>query len=117
MAANADMPQMSENDLRYLINHVFLPPRLPESNDTRPGCDDIFVGSLLSALQKFSELQAEAEEESAVLNCSVKMLKRLSESMRGSKILDKKESVKIAVEELSDGGMSSRDLVSFASDI
>ncbi|KAK4466142.1 hypothetical protein QBC42DRAFT_330868, partial [Cladorrhinum samala] len=92
-------------DLRYLINHVFLPPRLPESNDTRPGCDDIFVGSLLSALQKFSELQAEAEEESAVLNCSVKMLKRLSESMRGSKILDKKESVKIAVEELSDGGM------------
>lgn len=67
------VPDESPGNLRYVINHVFLPPRLPQKNDTTPDNELALVGSLHKSLLKFKELEPTA---SAALDPAINMVGR-----------------------------------------
>jgi len=54
------VPDESPGNLRFLINHVFLPPRLPQKDDTTADNDLALVASLYKSLLKFRELEPTA---------------------------------------------------------
>ncbi|KAK1833383.1 hypothetical protein QBC39DRAFT_424743 [Podospora conica] len=51
------VPDESPGSLRYVINHVFLPPRLPQTQDTTRENDSALVASLYKSLVEFRDLE------------------------------------------------------------
>ncbi|KAK3987321.1 hypothetical protein QBC44DRAFT_400356 [Cladorrhinum sp. PSN332] len=80
-------PQLDQDQLRYLINHVFLPPKLPQSDDSKPGSDEVLVAAFCSALRRFCELQPEG---GANLHSCIRMFERRRRSMFMVEIPEKK---------------------------
>ncbi len=71
---------MDLDRLRYVFNHVFLPPHLPQSDDSSPLLDKFLTTLLLEALQ---DAAAKAPEDApwAGLSCMLKVL--IAESSNG----------------------------------
>jgi len=67
------VPDESPGSLRFLINHVFLPPRLPQKDDTTADNDLALVASLYKSLLKFKELEPTA---SGALSPAIDMVGR-----------------------------------------
>ncbi|KAK0738067.1 hypothetical protein B0T18DRAFT_394422 [Schizothecium vesticola] len=67
------VPDESPGDLRFVINHVFLPPRLPQEDDTTADNDLALVASLYKSLLKFRELEPTA---SGALSPAIDMVGR-----------------------------------------
>ena len=55
------------NQVSFLINHVFLPPKLPQKNDSDDGFTHVFIESMLCALQDYQRLVIGRRSEIAVL--------------------------------------------------
>lgn len=47
--------------LEYIVHHVFLPPRVPQADDSNVGEEQKLVEEWLGALQEFQKLVAEEE--------------------------------------------------------
>ena len=64
-------------DLNYIINHVFLPPKLPQKDDSDDTKSAALIGQVLAALRSF---QAHIpEEERPVWNACIKMVNNMLE--------------------------------------
>ncbi|KAK4175214.1 hypothetical protein QBC36DRAFT_355360 [Triangularia setosa] len=65
---------LTRQDLEFVINHVFLPPKLPQSDDTNATGEAFLICSLLSSLREFSILQP---GEATRLQSLMRMVERL----------------------------------------
>ena len=59
---------MSPHDLfMFLINHAFLPPKLPQKDDSQQGFGNAFADYMLNAFQEFQNVLSEGRNEVGVL--------------------------------------------------
>ncbi|EGO28636.1 hypothetical protein SERLADRAFT_413465 [Serpula lacrymans var. lacrymans S7.9] len=66
--------------LQYIIHHVFLPPQLPQGDDTSVACDHALSSLVLSSAERFQ--RATALQLGIQWNPICKMLSQLCESMK-----------------------------------
>lgn len=50
------MAQFSQHELRFFINHLFLPPKLPQEDDHDSRLDDRLLCLVTESLAKFTQL-------------------------------------------------------------
>ncbi|KAF7173011.1 hypothetical protein CNMCM6106_007163 [Aspergillus hiratsukae] len=81
MSAPPTAPALSLEASLYLFHHVFLPPKLPQSDDYDAGCELILLDSVIKTLQTFSALVPNQHRQ--VLGPVITMVARLRE-IRGS---------------------------------
>jgi hypothetical protein len=88
-------------DLTYIINHVFLPPKLPQKNDSDNGKGTSLIEELLAALRLFQAYIPE-QERSEWIPC-IKMVGNMLElqDQFGGLVVDK---VETRLRKLMDGG-------------
>lgn len=55
--------QLSDSNVVYLFHHVFLPPKLPNEDDSSPGNDDSLVGVVQGCLASFAETTTGTERD------------------------------------------------------
>lgn len=70
------VPGQSPGDFRYVINHVFLPPRLPQEDDTSTDNGFALVATFHNSLLKFRELEPTA---AGSLSPAIDMVRRFRE--------------------------------------
>ena len=58
---------LSHNSLMFLINHVFLPPKLPQKNDSQQGFGFVFTDVMIDALRDLLTFSGERRNEIGVL--------------------------------------------------
>ncbi|KAL2132090.1 hypothetical protein VTI74DRAFT_4243 [Chaetomium olivicolor] len=87
--------------LKYAINHVFLPPRIPQEDDTDLKEEHNLISSLLVSTEKFS-MQCPATEAQP-LGPVIRMLQRLLKVKPGLGSSEKKASMREVIHELKDG--------------
>ena len=51
----------------FLINHAFLPPKLPQKDDSQQGFGNAFADYMLNAFQEFQNVLSEGRNEVGVL--------------------------------------------------
>ncbi|KAJ9318556.1 hypothetical protein DTO271D3_1218 [Paecilomyces variotii] len=81
MSATPTAPALSLEARLYLFHHVFLPPKLPQSDDYDTSCELILLDSVINSLQKFRALVPNQHRQ--VLGPVITMVARLRE-IRGS---------------------------------
>ncbi|KAK3937045.1 hypothetical protein QBC46DRAFT_320431 [Diplogelasinospora grovesii] len=86
--------------LQYLIHHVFLPPKLPQSDDTNLQNEHGLIQSLLDAALEFANLNCRPCPE---VTAAVGMLLRLLEMRPGVDYPEKKGVVRNMIRKLTDG--------------
>ncbi|KAK4225214.1 hypothetical protein QBC38DRAFT_269205 [Podospora fimiseda] len=96
-------PQLNEDQLKYLINHVFLPPKLPDSDDTKDGYEKLFVDFFCTSLRRFCDLQTEQQHREN-LEDSIQMFEGLRRSMRMVGLGQKRQILNGLLAGISDGG-------------
>ena len=72
---------LDAEDFPYMTHHVFLPPQLPDADDTDPLREMALMRSVHSALQRFMSLQK--DDDLAGIMCCIKMV-NLMMSLRDS---------------------------------
>ena len=108
--------ELETSHLQYIVEHVFLPPKLPQSHDTETELKD---GSLYRFVAHSSQRFLEALNKSAhapsELQCWKKLVHMLDvmEDIHQQHQLSKEE-LKPALDKMVVGGMSVRDLSHFA---
>ena len=68
--------QFPSNSLEYIINHVFLPPKLPQEDDSSPINDSALTNEVLRALEAFDAMQSQASNMTSLAR-SVAMIKNM----------------------------------------
>lgn len=63
--------ELSPDAAAYLINHVFLPPKLPQEDDYQPHLDIALLQSTISALSAFRDCVS--NDRHASINAAIKM--------------------------------------------
>ena len=58
---------LSRDSIMFLINHVFLPPKLPQKNDSQQGFGEVLMDVMIEALQDFLTICGERRGETGVL--------------------------------------------------
>jgi hypothetical protein len=71
-----EMPRVSEQSLLYIINHVFLPPKLPQKDDFNQSMEVDLLGMVLEALQKFLSFSV-SQADADIINQTIGMMKTL----------------------------------------
>ncbi|TLD29710.1 p-loop containing nucleoside triphosphate hydrolase protein [Venturia nashicola] len=67
LSSDGGQPAISVDSLKFIIHSVFLPPKLPQQDDSEPGRDQALVTVLLHSLNKFAATGGHAKaRESAV---------------------------------------------------
>lgn len=56
-----------QGPLRYMIHHVFLPPKLPQKDDTSPKFEGALLNTMIECITKFQSLIAPNDEELTLL--------------------------------------------------
>jgi hypothetical protein len=46
---------LSHDAIMYLVHHMFLPPKLPQQDDSHPDHETILLNTTISALREFSQ--------------------------------------------------------------
>jgi len=87
--------------LQYLINHVFLPPKLPQSDDAHIESEHALVQSLLDSLQDFGVLVPESRPG---IRRATRMLEDLVRLQPGVDDVDKLKTYQKLIAGLKDGG-------------
>jgi hypothetical protein len=88
--------------LEYQINHVFLPPKLPQEDDMDIRQENLLVSSLLESTRDFS--RECSPSESLHLGRVIGMLEQLLKMKPGLDSSTKESVMQEAIEELSEGG-------------
>lgn len=91
------VPDESPGNLRYVINHVFLPPRLPQEDDASADNDLALVASLYKSLVEFSELEPTSWES---LSPAIDMIRRFHNKASPTTVANIEENIS----NLADGG-------------
>ena len=66
-------------DLHYLLNHVFLPPKLPQQNDSDQEQDIVLCQQIYSATREFTGFLSQHQRQKwSVLRRMLKMLVQTS---------------------------------------
>jgi hypothetical protein len=89
-------------DLNYIINHVFLPPKLPQKNDSNDTKSASLIEELLAALRSFQALIPE-QKRSEWTPC-IKMVGNMLELRNHFEGLAV-EKVQITLRNMIDGGI------------
>jgi hypothetical protein len=79
-AAMGDNPNhllLNPEAVTYLINHVFLPPKVPQSNDFSPELDSIIIKVVIASLQKL--LHSSNFSQQVTITAAISMIKSLSD--------------------------------------
>ncbi len=90
--------------LKYIVNHVFLPPKTPQEDDTAITEEHRLISSLLESVKAFSECLA---PEAKKLEPVVKMLQHLLKVKPGMESITKEADMKQIVLGLGHDGMCS----------
>jgi len=99
--ANPNLGPFSLEELLYILNHVFLPPKLPQEDDTKTGCDIALCYLVHQASREFAGFLSQHQQQRwSVVR---KMLKTLLETTQA---LDKDELAQ-SILSLEDGGQFS----------
>jgi hypothetical protein len=101
--ADSDSRPRQIVSLKYAINHVFLPPKTPQEDDTSIPEEHNLIGLLLESTRQFS--QECSTPESQQLQLVIRMLERLLKLKPGLDSNDKGAAMKKVIRELSNGGM------------
>jgi hypothetical protein len=88
--------------LDYAINHVFLPPKCPQQDDTDIEQEHNLINSLLQATKIFSAQCSAADAQR--LGPVSRMLDRLLEAKPGMAGADKKGAMQKMIRDLKNGG-------------
>ncbi|KAK3689059.1 hypothetical protein B0T22DRAFT_513134 [Podospora appendiculata] len=101
MAANAphESPPWIDS-LSYLIHHVFMPPQLPQGDDSSIDHETALTRSLLDSLREFNNLNTSAHPG---VPAACRMLCRLLEIRPGLDGLDKRAAIRKVLSDLQDG--------------
>ncbi|KAH8699393.1 hypothetical protein GQ44DRAFT_632794 [Phaeosphaeriaceae sp. PMI808] len=70
---------LPSDSLEYTINHVFLPPRLPQEDDTSPINDSALTNEVLEALKAYNAMQNQPSNTTPLAK-SVAMIKNMVHS-------------------------------------
>lgn len=89
--------------LTYSINHVFLPPKTPGTDDMDIDHERDLVKFLLCSIREFSDESPATEP--AQLGRAARMLERLLTMQPGSELRDKKTVMAKVIRDLERGGM------------
>ena len=94
---------MMSDDLTYIINHVFLPPKLPQKDDSDVAKDELLLKKLLAALESLKHHIPDTEHSK--WNPCIKMVYVMLtlRSHSGGLVADRLEK---ALREMLDGGMN-----------
>jgi len=87
--ANANSEPVSKQDLLYVLNHVFLPPKLPQEDDYDPGHDFALCRFAYDASREFSPLLSPVQQRQ--WSFVSRMIKRL---LKATSALDRNEFVR-----------------------
>jgi hypothetical protein len=87
--------------LEYMVHHVFLPPRLPQSDDNDVNKEQQLVERYLSSLQSFQKFLG--QEERLPWQSCIKMVSKMLE-MRESNGDLSAAALDLSLENLVDGG-------------
>ncbi|KAK4182710.1 hypothetical protein QBC35DRAFT_546309 [Podospora australis] len=90
----------NEGSLEYMINHVFLPPRLPQQEDTNIDHEHQLIRSFCASLQDFWTWQPDDESR---LSGAFRMLSRLLQVEPGLHGSEKQNTVENILRDLTDG--------------
>jgi hypothetical protein len=72
-------PTISIGNLQYIIHHVFLPPKLPQKDDSTPERGAALTKQVLQSLKRFEAKSGHGEANKAT-NSLVKMLENMIQS-------------------------------------
>lgn len=81
---SASIEELSSDALQYIIHHVFLPPKLPQEDDSDTANDIALTNQVLAALRAFDAIQGHASSKTAPLATSIAMI----ENMITSRVTD-----------------------------
>ncbi|KAK4130358.1 hypothetical protein BT67DRAFT_490504 [Trichocladium antarcticum] len=87
--------------LKYTINHVFLPPKTPQEDDTNINEEHNLIGSLLNSTKKFAKQCPPTDARQ--LQAVARMLQRLLTVKPGLGSSEKNASMRQVISELSNG--------------
>ncbi|KAF2866821.1 hypothetical protein BDV95DRAFT_611492 [Massariosphaeria phaeospora] len=62
--------QVSVEAIAYLVNHVILPPKLPQADDYHPANEIVLIETIRQALQEFQDLTGSPQVASAIATIS-----------------------------------------------
>ena len=94
---------MMSNDLTYIINHVFLPPKLPQTDDSHAAKDELLIKELLAALKSLQHHIPETEHPKWIPCIKMVHTMLTLRNHSGGLVPDRLEK---AFGEMLDGGMS-----------
>lgn len=94
----------SHSRLEYIINHVILPPKLPQEDDSNTDHDVHLLQKCQAALEAF-QATLPPPERSDWIPCKEMVSSLLKMRSYGGDLIEEK--VKVALEEIKSGGMSS----------
>jgi len=101
-AAKPPPKSAARMSLEFLINHVFLPPKTPQQDDTSTEEEHNLISSLLETTKKFSQECSAAE--SRQLESVARMLQQLVKVRPGLHNSTKQDIMKKIIQDLKDGG-------------
>jgi hypothetical protein len=77
---------LSSLSLLYIINHVFLPPKLPRTDDSRTTYERALIRSVKSALEQFLPQLSDREDEIGINRC-IAMVDAIRTTRDGGEVL------------------------------
>ena len=105
MTRSAADSTVAMESLKYIVDHVFLPPKTPQEDDTTIAEEHRLISSLLDSVKAFSKCLA---PEAKNLEPVVRMLQRLLKVKPGMESNTKKTDMKQVVLELGHDGTCRR---------
>lgn len=75
------MADLTAEEIGYLVNHLFLPPQLPQQDDSSSTCEDALLRLIQHALGNFiRDLRPEQDKASRLVIASISQLALLQDS-------------------------------------
>lgn len=72
-----DPKSLSQEEVHYLVHHVFLPPQLPDKDDAAPTYDHALVQTVFRSLTRFRDHVPETQHRAA--NAAAEMMRRMAD--------------------------------------
>ena len=86
--------------VKYMINHMFLPPELPQSNDFTVSYETVLIDTTIAALWKFKGHQP--DDQSLTIDSIIGLMKNIKDVHISGSISEAR--LRIALKVLSDKG-------------
>jgi hypothetical protein len=77
---SVSIEELPTDALQYIIHHVFLPPKLPQEDDSDTANDFALTNQVLATLRALNAIQGHASSETAPLVTSIAMIENMINS-------------------------------------